>query len=181
MYISFCIGWIFNTNGLQIKSFLPFLFLFFLLSISPSFYLPIKSVFLFRQGLHNTNICGLRCFHRQNSGAGSKEPHANAGETWVRSLGQEDPLEEGMATHSSILAWRIPRTEEPGGLQSMGSQRVRHDWATYTIILWWHKYFSVPEWLQNPELYKRVWILIFCIRGIISLLSILVFSSVKWV
>ena len=74
MYISFCIGWIFNTNGLQIKSFLPFLFLFFLLSISPSFYLPIKSVFLFRQGLHNTNICGLRCFHRQNSGAGSKEP-----------------------------------------------------------------------------------------------------------
>ena len=47
-------------------------------------------------------------------------------ETWVRSLGQEDPLEKGMATHSSILAWRIPWTEEPGGLQSMGSQRVRH-------------------------------------------------------
>jgi len=41
-------------------------------------------------------------------------------ETWVRSLGHEDPLEEGMATHSSILAWRIPRTEESGGLQSMG-------------------------------------------------------------
>jgi len=48
-------------------------------------------------------------------------------ETWVRSLGQEDPLEEAMATHSSILAWRIPRTEEPGGLQFMGSQRVGHD------------------------------------------------------
>ena len=45
----------------------------------------------------------------------------------VRSLGQEDPLEKGMATHSSILAWEIPWTEEPGGLQSMGSQRVRHD------------------------------------------------------
>ena len=43
-------------------------------------------------------------------------------ETWVPSLGQEDPLEKGMATHSSILAWEIPRTEEPGGLQSMGSQ-----------------------------------------------------------
>ena len=43
------------------------------------------------------------------------------------SLGQEDPLEEGMATHSSILAWRIPWIEEPGGLQSMGSQRVGHD------------------------------------------------------
>ena len=48
-------------------------------------------------------------------------------ETWVQSLGQKDPLEEGMATHSSILAWRIPWTEEPGGLQSMRSQRVRHD------------------------------------------------------
>ena len=48
-------------------------------------------------------------------------------ETWVRPLVQEDPLEKGMATHSSILAWRIPWTEEPGGLQSMGSQRVRHN------------------------------------------------------
>ena len=45
----------------------------------------------------------------------------------VRSLGQEDPLEEGMATHSSILAWRIPWTEDPGGLQSTGLQRVGHD------------------------------------------------------
>ena len=48
-------------------------------------------------------------------------------ETQVRSLGREDPLEEDMATHSSILAWRISWTEEPGGLQSMGSQRVRHN------------------------------------------------------
>ena len=48
-------------------------------------------------------------------------------ETWVLSLGREDPLEKEMATHSSILAWEIPWTEEPGGLQSMGSQRVRHD------------------------------------------------------
>ena len=48
-------------------------------------------------------------------------------ETWVQSLGWEVPLEEGMATHSSILARRIPWTEEPGGLQSMGSQRVGHD------------------------------------------------------
>ena len=47
----------------------------------------------------------------------------------VRSLGQEDPLEEGTAIHSSILAWRIPWTGEPGGLQSIGSQRVRHDWS----------------------------------------------------
>ena len=47
-------------------------------------------------------------------------------ETWVQSLGREDPLEEGMVTHSSILAWRIPWTEEAGGLQSIGSQRVGH-------------------------------------------------------
>ena len=51
-------------------------------------------------------------------------------ETQVQSLVQEDPLEKGMATHSNILAWRIPWTEEPGRLQSMGSQRVGHDWVT---------------------------------------------------
>ena len=55
-------------------------------------------------------------------------------ETQVQSLGQEDPPEKGMATQSSILAWRIPWTEEPGGLQSMGLQRVGHDWATNTHI-----------------------------------------------
>ena len=48
-------------------------------------------------------------------------------ETWVRTLGQEDPLEKEMAPHSSTLAWKIPWTEEPGRLQSMGSQRVGHD------------------------------------------------------
>ena len=48
-------------------------------------------------------------------------------ETWIQSLGREDPLEKEMATHSGIPAWRIPWTEEPGGLQSMGSQRLRHD------------------------------------------------------
>ena len=53
-------------------------------------------------------------------------------EVWVRSLGWEDPLEKGMATHSSILSWRAPWTEEPGGLQSMESQRVGHNWATNT-------------------------------------------------
>ena len=48
-------------------------------------------------------------------------------ETWVQSLDREDPLEKGMATQSNILAWRTPWTEEPGGLQFMGSQRVKHD------------------------------------------------------
>ena len=58
-----------------------------------------------------------------------KNPPASAGDRrdTAGSLGQEAPLEEGMATHSCVLAWRIPWTEEPGGLQSMGSQRVRHD------------------------------------------------------
>ena len=51
-------------------------------------------------------------------------------EMWVQSLGQEDPLEEEMATHSIILAWEIPWTDEPGGLQSMGLQRVGHNLAT---------------------------------------------------
>ena len=60
-------------------------------------------------------------------------------ETWVRSLSWEDPLEEGLTTYSSILAWRIPWTEELGGLQSMGSQRVGHDWATNTGT-------ALPSW-----------------------------------
>ena len=55
-------------------------------------------------------------------GSDGKEPACNEGD-----LGWEDPLEAGMATHSSILAWRIPWIEEPGGLQSMGSKRIRHD------------------------------------------------------
>ena len=55
-------------------------------------------------------------------------------ETWVLSLSQEDPLEKKMAAHFSILAWEIPWEEEPGRLQSMGSQRVGHNWATNTFI-----------------------------------------------
>ena len=56
-------------------------------------------------------------------------------ETWVRSLGWQDLLEKEMVTHSSILAWRIPWTEEPGRQQPMGSQRVRHDWVTNTHMV----------------------------------------------
>ena len=64
-----------------------------------------------------------------------KSPPARQ-ETWVQSLDREDPLEKGMATHSSILTWRIPSTEEPDGLQFMGSQRVRHDCAYNLYILY---------------------------------------------
>ena len=65
-------------------------------------------------------------------GLDGKESACSAGDL-VQSLGQEDPLEKGMAAHSSVLTWRIPGTEEPGGLQSMGSQRVRHYWVTNTF------------------------------------------------
>ena len=67
-------------------------------------------------------------------------------ETLVWSLSQEDPLEKGVVTHSSILAWRIPWTEEPGGLQSMGLQRVRHDWVanTYTFTVYFRMFSSIP-------------------------------------
>ena len=62
-------------------------------------------------------------------------------ETWVLSLGQEDPLEKEMATYSSILAWRIPWREESGGLQSMGWQRVGHDWATSLSVIFMNLHF----------------------------------------
>ena len=66
---------------------------------------------------------------RASQGTGGKEPAQQCGrqETWVQSLGQYDPLVEGMAMHSSILAWRIPWIEELGGLQSIGLQRAGHN------------------------------------------------------
>ena len=63
----------------------------------------------------------------------------------VQSLGLEYPLEEGMATHSSILAWRIPRTEEPGGLKSMGSKRVGNDWSNLAHIHKKDYYSAIKE------------------------------------
>jgi len=69
-------------------------------------------------------------------GSGVRNPGAvqERRETQVWFLSQEDPLEEGIATHSSVLAWRIPWTEEPGGLQSLASQRVRHDWSHWALM-----------------------------------------------
>ena len=66
-------------------------------------------------------------YSRASLGAQTVKNPPAVWETRIRSLGGEDPLEKGMATHSSILAWRIPWTEDPGGLQFMGSRRVRHD------------------------------------------------------
>ena len=68
-------------------------------------------------------------------------------ETWVLSLGWEDSLEKGSATHSNILAWRIPWTEELGRLQSMGPQRVRHNWATFT---WFLRAYSLTDQAPPP-------------------------------
>ena len=72
-------------------------------------------------------------------------------ETRVQSLGWEDPLQEGMVTHSSILTWRIPWTEMPGGLQSMGSQRVRHDWSN-----WAHTSIQAESKWKTPGWGKRI-------------------------
>ena len=93
-------------------------------------------------------------------------------ETWVQSLGQEDSLKKEMATHSSILAWRIPWAEEPGGLQFMGSQRVGHDRATNThsqtlssefsegMYFWFlTSFYFLTELLGNLEaLYSTEWV-----------------------
>ena len=76
-------------------------------------------------------------------------------ETGVRFLGHEDPLEKGTATHSSTLAWRIPRTEESSGLQSMGSRRVRQDYATNTLSQLEFHYFQLMDLpFQTNILYR---------------------------
>ena len=77
-------------------------------------------------------------------------------EMWVGSLGQEDPLEKGMATHSSIPTWEIPWTEQLGGLQSMGSQRVRLDFVTKPQLS--GKLFRVDSWKQKRKSLSRVWL-----------------------
>ena len=76
-------------------------------------------------------------------------PMQEVQETWLLSLGREDPLEEEMATHSSTLAWEILWTEEPGGLQSRGVQRVRHDWVTV------HTHTEGYQQLRCLEEYRR--------------------------
>ena len=81
-------------------------------------------------------------------------------ETWVWSLGWEDSLEKEMATHSSILAWRIPWTEEPGGLQSMGLQRVGHNWVT-SLTHSLYILFCDPFWFNFCE-GCRVCVYFFC-------------------
>ena len=89
-----------------------------------------------------------------------KNPPASAGDIkmWVQSLGWKDLLEEGMATHPTILAWRIPWTEEPGGLQSMGLQRVGHNWRDLacTQYLMMLTIFSYASWPSVCLLWRNV-------------------------
>ena len=117
-------------------------------------------------------------------------------ETQVRSLGWEDPLKKGMTSHSSILAWRIPWTKEPGGLHSMGSQRVKHDWVPNThththththfwYYLWcWEKSIMIPcfsEWEYLCLLF-HFWTLleILWCRPCKSSLTPLLILSLQW-
>ena len=72
-------------------------------------------------------------------------------ERWVPSLGGEDPMEKGMATHSGILAWRIPWTEEPGGIQSMGSQRVGHNWSDVACTTESKSEETLREWERERD------------------------------
>ena len=87
-----------------------------------------NEIFFCRQPVH-VIISKLSCQCDFPGSASGKESacQCRRHETWVRSLGWEEPLEKEIATHSNILAWKLPWTEEPGGLQSMGSQRVGHD------------------------------------------------------
>ena len=77
-------------------------------------------------------------------------------ETWVRSLGQEDPLEKEMATHSSSLAWKTPWTEEPGRLQSIGLQRVGHDWATSLHFIGISSFMQSYSFAKSPAHWEYI-------------------------
>ena len=81
-------------------------------------------------------------------------------ETWVWSQGREDPLEKEMASHASTLAWKIPWTEEPGGLQPMGSQRVRHDWVTSLSLSLFIVYLGLSDdsVVKNPPAMQEMWV-----------------------
>ena len=93
-------------------------------------------------------VCGVWGGFFDGSVVKNVPPTQETQEMWVQSLGGEDPLEKEMSTHSSILAWEIPRREEPGGPQSMGLQRIRQDWAREHALTWSGKGLGrvIQEW-----------------------------------
>ena len=93
--------------------------------VSPALVAGFFTTSIIREAHVHTYVCGGQGAVSLMAQTVKKLPAMQ--ETWVRSLGREDLLQKGMVTHSSILAWRIPGTEEPGGLQLMELQRVRHD------------------------------------------------------
>ena len=119
-----------------------------------------------------------------------KNPPVNAGDTRDTGSipGSEDPLEKGMTTHSSILAWRIPWTEEPGGLHSIGSRRVGHDWATKQQLQQWDIYLilsriNMQQRLGDLTNMERARSQLFCGKSIIfsTLLYFNIFDTFnKW-
>ena len=120
-FVSKVMSLLFNTLSRFVIAFLPrnkHLLILWLMSLSTVILKPpkIKSVTVY---IFSPFICQEAVKHL-----------STMRETWVWALGWEDPLEREMAIHSSTIAWKIPWTEEPGRLQSMGSQRVGHDWAT---------------------------------------------------
>ena len=90
-------------------------------------------------------------------GSDGKSIWLQCGRPGVQSLGQEDSLEKEMATHSSILAWKIPWTEEPGRLQFMGLQRVKHDWATSLSLFTFRLHVFLYFYLSVVILHVCVW------------------------
>ena len=106
-----------------------------------------------------------------------KKPPANAGDIrdQLQSLGREDPLEEVMATHSCILAWRILWTEKPGGLQSMGLQRVGHNWSMHTPLFKWAPFSGEKN--LNPPTEAQSWLSVDISAETCSCLSCTLFSS----
>ena len=131
MYLHACI-YTYQDKPKKKRTKVTSLFLFHLLIPYACTFLTLLDYnFVLRQSLQKLSQCFAHSKHSRASQVAQWERiHLSMKEIWVQTLSQEDPLEEEMATHSSILAWRMPWTEEPGGLQSMGSQRVGYDWAT---------------------------------------------------
>ena len=100
-------------------------------------------------------------------------------ETWVQSLGWEDPLEKGMVTHSSIFAWKIPWTEESGQLQSTGSQRVGHNWVTNTQTPepYMFRCYGLSQYIEQSR--RWVWLMILVNVNWKSLLPLRIVVKIK--